>query len=58
MEPDETTPPPEQPSGRARDERPVEERVDLEALTEAVARLLRRDLEIARERLGRPRRTL
>jgi hypothetical protein len=58
VEPDRTPSPPEQPSGREREERPVEERVDLDALTEAVARLLRRDLEIARERLGRPRRAL
>lgn len=58
MEPDKTGSQPDQPSGREREERPVEERVDLDALTEAVARLLRRDLEIARERLGRPRRAL
>lgn len=44
----------EQPDGaRPTGEPPAaEESVDLEALVAAVERLLRRDLEVARERLG------
>lgn len=58
MEPDKTPRAPGQPPAPRREQRPLEERVDLDRLTDAVARLLRRDLEIARERLGRPRRRL
>ena len=35
------------------DEAPVDDQVDIDALTAAVERLLRRELEIERERLGR-----
>ncbi len=53
---DEQQPPPsDQQDDGERQDRSIEDRIDLDELTEAVARLLRRDLEIARERLGRRR---